>query len=137
MKNTKLQNPSLRKRKGFTLIELIVVIAILAILAAIAVPIFLGTIDRARTATNDANLKTLRSAASVAIAENGIDSIPTAGVEWTGADGTLVPTDPYDVNKYITDWPTNPWGTTDARTYTVTIGTDGVIDVTFEAPAAP
>ncbi|MDD2534437.1 MAG: prepilin-type N-terminal cleavage/methylation domain-containing protein, partial [Eubacteriales bacterium] len=34
----KLQNPSLRKRKGFTLIELIVVIAILAILAAIAIP---------------------------------------------------------------------------------------------------
>ncbi|MDD4717379.1 MAG: prepilin-type N-terminal cleavage/methylation domain-containing protein [Eubacteriales bacterium] len=36
-------------RKGFTLIELIVVIAILAILAAVAVPSFIGITDRANT----------------------------------------------------------------------------------------
>ena len=35
-------------RKGFTLVELIVVLVILAILAAIAVPVTLGFIDKAR-----------------------------------------------------------------------------------------
>ena len=37
--NTKKQN---KKKKGFTLIELIIVIAIIAILAAIAIPNFLS-----------------------------------------------------------------------------------------------
>ena len=45
-------------KKGFTLVELVVVIAILAILAAIAIPAIVGMIDNAtvssdRTAAND------------------------------------------------------------------------------------
>ena len=40
-----------KNKKGFTLIELIVVVAILAILAAIAVPNFIGMANRAKTAT--------------------------------------------------------------------------------------
>ncbi len=40
-----------KKKKGFTLIELIVVIAILAILAAVAVPNFIGIMDKANIAT--------------------------------------------------------------------------------------
>ena len=37
-----------KKKKGFTLVELIVVLVILAILAAILIPALLGYIDRAR-----------------------------------------------------------------------------------------
>ena len=44
-----------KRRKGFTLIELIVVIAILAILAAIAVPNFIGLTKKANTATEVAS----------------------------------------------------------------------------------
>ena len=39
-----------KNKKGFTLIELIVVIAILAILAAVAVPNFIGITDKATAA---------------------------------------------------------------------------------------
>lgn len=47
------------KRKGFTLIELIVVIAILATLAALAMPTFKGLIDTAKKRTDVANAKAM------------------------------------------------------------------------------
>lgn len=59
-----------KNRKGFTLIELIVVIAILAILAVLAVPRFIGTLESARQRTDDANIRTVRSALSLYTAEN-------------------------------------------------------------------
>jgi len=46
----------LKNRKGFTLIELIVVLAVLAIIMAIAVPRFLGVKEQAKT---DADKSTL------------------------------------------------------------------------------
>lgn len=54
-----------KNKKGFTLIELIVVIAILAILAAIAIPTFIGVTDNAKTTVALANARTLVSAINV------------------------------------------------------------------------
>ena len=45
-----------RNRKGFTLIELMIVIAIIIILAAIAIPSYLHFIDRAKKAKATANM---------------------------------------------------------------------------------
>lgn len=143
MKNTKLQNPSLKKRKGFTLIELIVVIAILAILAAIAIPAFIGQLNRARISSHNANIATLRSAAAVAIAENGN---PTTATEWTGVDNTVG--SGFDPDKYIDEWPSLPTGLTYTATsgyagtagttqYRVYIDTTGVITVNIQTIAMP
>jgi prepilin-type N-terminal cleavage/methylation domain-containing protein len=52
---------SRKNRKGFTLIELIVVIAILAILAAIAIPSFIGVTENANNTVVLANARTLVS----------------------------------------------------------------------------
>ena len=49
--------------KGFTLAELLVVIAILAILIAIAVPVFSGMVADSNLRVNQANVRTVRSAA--------------------------------------------------------------------------
>lgn len=57
-----------KKKKGFTLIELIIVIAIIAILAAIAVPKFMNVTKDAKVKADIANAKTIESAITTALA---------------------------------------------------------------------
>lgn len=58
------------KKKGFTLIELIIVIAIIAILAALAIPKF-GDIRKDSAFKADiANAKTIANAATILLTEN-------------------------------------------------------------------
>ena len=61
-----------KKKKGFTLIELIIVIAIIAILAAIAIPNFLSIQRKARVKADIASAKTIYDATSALVAEGKI-----------------------------------------------------------------
>ncbi len=72
----------LRKEKGFTLIELMVVILIIAILIAIAVPVFNLARDGAYKRTCQANLRTLESA---------IQTYNATEERWPGAIASLTP----------------------------------------------
>ena len=47
----------MNNRKGFTLAELLIVVAIIAVLVAIAIPIFTTQLERAREATDLANVR--------------------------------------------------------------------------------
>jgi type IV pilus assembly protein PilA len=50
---------ALRKKSGFTLIELMIVVAIIGILAALAIPAFVGYIRRAKTAEASTNVRNI------------------------------------------------------------------------------
>ena len=53
-------------KKGFTLIEMLVVIAIIAVLVAIIIPVVTSSTDKAAAATNAANLRSLKAEAVTA-----------------------------------------------------------------------
>lgn len=62
----------LKSKKGFTLIEMLIVVAIIAILVAIAVPVVNASLEEARVATDDANLRTAKTVASVEVIDGGV-----------------------------------------------------------------
>jgi type IV pilus assembly protein PilA len=70
-------------RKGFTLIELMVVILIVGILAAASIPLMRGRIDSAKWAEANATAGTIKSAVRVYFAENGAGITGSMGVAAT------------------------------------------------------
>ena len=55
----------LNSKKGFTLVELLIVVAIIAILVAVSIPMVGGSLEKARKATDQANERAARAAALV------------------------------------------------------------------------
>ena len=47
----------IKNSKGFTLMEMLIVVAIIAVLIAIAIPTFTTSLNKARVATDEANIR--------------------------------------------------------------------------------
>jgi type IV pilus assembly protein PilA len=99
-------------RKGFTLIELMVVIFIVGILAAVAIPIMRGRIDAAKWSEGKAAAGSIRTAARAYCAERGPDftygseDLTTLGFAAGDLDGKYFLTADYSVaitgyNAYV------------------------------------
>jgi len=97
----------MKLKKGFTLVEIMIVVAIIAILAAVAIPNFIKYRRNAQAASCITNLKQIQSAKEQWLMANG--SVPA---ELSKISGTT--------DKYIKTTPVCPAGGE------YTIGADGV-----------
>lgn len=73
---------AMKNKKGFTLVELMVVVAILGILVAVAVPVYNNVTEKAAVQTVQANVRTLESAITQMEAVTGkkVASVTTGSV---------------------------------------------------------
>lgn len=92
-----------KKKKGFTLIELMAVIAIIAILAAVLVPSITGYVTRAKVSAVRSEARTLINAAEIynSTAESSLLSEDSTVTNITGSTGITVKAD--DIKRIATD----------------------------------
>lgn len=100
-------------RKGFTLVELMIVILIVAILAAVAIPLMTGRIDAAKWSEAKASMGTIATAIRAFYAEKGanttlVPSLSSAsagfiGVTTNDLDGTYFTNGAYAITSASVD----------------------------------
>ena len=108
-------------KKGFTLIELMVVILIVGILAAVAIPIMRGRIDSAKWSEGKAMAGTIATALRAYGAEKGNTgvwppSITDLGFDVSDFDGTY-----FDSTNFAWDDAAYDYSATPPLTYTITV----------------
>jgi len=102
----------LRKEKGFTLIELMIVVVIIGILAAIAIPNFMGMTNRAKVAQVKSTMHTTQvTIEDFATRNNGIYPANAAAVTVDGAltfadllPGAGMPNNPFTGLATVLTW---------------------------------
>lgn len=129
----------MKNRKGFTLIEIMIVVAIIGILALVLVPKIAGMKDQAKLAGMDTNLRVTE-----AIVQKVINDYTTAGTGLADLETELADRFPTDVANPFTDaknvgtWASVSAGTTSAAFVPLNLArTSGKPGSGDPAPAIP
>jgi len=107
MKRSSILHPPSSIRRGFTLIELMIVVVILGLLATTIMPRILSRPDQARQATAAVDIRALQSALALFKTDTG--RFPTTA-EGLPALVTNPGLKGYDSDGYLDRVPTDPWG---------------------------
>lgn len=92
----------MKNRKGFTLMEMLIVVAIIAILIIIAIPTFNSALAKARAATDVANIRSGYAAALVEAMTNGVDKTDINNTYYLLKDGSVSNAAADATNRYTT-----------------------------------
>lgn len=87
-KEPKFMKKSLKKLKGFTLVELLIVIAIIAILAMVITPTAFGAIEKSKATAALSDIRAIQSAELAYFVQEGKLPATVADMEITGAIST-------------------------------------------------
>ena len=109
-------------KKGFTLVEIMIVVVIIGLLAAMAIPAFKKVRDNSQTKAITNNLRQLASAADQYFLENGATSVSTS--ELVGTDKYIKSVDQVAGETYVTP-------VTQGTAISATGGTPGTVSLAF------
>jgi len=133
----------MKSRKGFTLVELMVVILIVGILAAVAIPLMQGRIDKAKWSEANATAGTIRTAIRAYAAETSVKTAKglagsnlgvaatqaALGFSTSDCEGTYFESDDYVITSVddngIASVTVSGGSKSDSPTGTYVLGTDG------------
>ncbi|MDI9433011.1 MAG: type II secretion system major pseudopilin GspG [Sedimentisphaerales bacterium] len=98
---------SIRRRRGFTLIELMIVVVILGLLATIVMPKMLSRPDQARRVKAKADIRSIQSALALFKTDTGRFPTTSEGIEALVNDPGVKG---YNADGYLESMPVDPWG---------------------------
>jgi len=123
-----------RRRRGFTLVELLVVIVVLAVLAAIVLPKFMNSSRRAKESALRSDLKLLRNAVGLfqtdtltypkQLSDLALTAALAKGLDSAGVDANIIPADWH--GPYLQEVPNDPISGA-AFAYSTTSGSVGKV----------
>ena len=117
----------MKKRRGFTLIEIMVVVVIIGLLSALVGPRLMGQSDEAKRKTTQTQIAQLEQVLGLYYLDNGFYPTTSQGLEALVKEPTMPP-EPLNYKKggYMKKVPKDAWG----REFVYTApGAHGVVDI--------
>lgn len=119
----------IKNTKGFTLMEMLIVVAIIAILVAIAIPTFTAQLEKAREATDIANIRSAYAEAMVTYLDSDNATFPV-----TATSENMTQKQPnWQTTGIWPDYLGTAIPVTAGKTVTVSIAADGTVTCTLNS----
>ncbi|WP_456401657.1 type II secretion system major pseudopilin GspG [Persephonella sp.] len=99
----------MKKERGFTLLELLVVIVILSLIAALVIPKITGRVDEAKIDTTKVQLKELKRTLEMYKLDNGMYPTTEQGLKAL-VEKPKIPPEPKKWKQYLDTLPKDAWG---------------------------